>query len=136
MSFLFSTNSNNALASRVASDVIFLHLTFTKFRTPFRKIFFYYPIRIHAKHQKSEKLKSLRLREKKREKVFNPLSDDRILASSKLKTCADDNFNVANMMQSFFNKVYNIVGKGENCGDQHFCPFPTFLSQDFVLRVV
>ena len=43
---------------------------------------------------------------------------------SKLKAFADENSNVAQMMQFFFDWEENIVGKGENAGNQHFLLFP------------
>ena len=43
---------------------------------------------------------------------------------SKLKAFPDDNSNVAQMMQFFFDWEENIVGKGENAGNQHFLLFP------------
>ena len=44
--------------------------------------------------------------------TFNPLPDDRILTLCKLKAFADDNFDAAQMLQFFFCRVGNIVGKG------------------------
>ena len=55
---------------------------------------------------------------------FNPLADDKILDWSKLKAFADDNLNVAKIMISLYDRVENIVGKGENAGNQHFLLFP------------
>ena len=55
--------------------------------------------------------------------VNRPLPDCKVLASSKLKAFADDNVIMAEMVQSFFDKVENIVGKGENAGYQHFLLF-------------
>ena len=54
----------------------------------------------------------------------NFLQDDKILASSKLRAFADDNFDVVQMMQFFIYKVENIVAKGENAVYQHFLLFP------------
>ena len=51
---------------------------------------------------------------------INPLPDDNILAMSKLKAFADDNFNMSHF---FCDRVENIVGKGENAGDQYFLIF-------------
>ena len=42
---------------------------------------------------------------------------------SKLKAFADDNLNVAKMMEFFFDRLENIVGIGENAGCQHFLLF-------------
>ena len=43
---------------------------------------------------------------------------------TKLKACADDKLNVAEMTVSVFDSVENTVGKGENAGYQHFLLFP------------
>ena len=43
---------------------------------------------------------------------------------TKLKAFADDNINVAQLMSPVFDRVENIVGKGENAGYQHFLLFP------------
>ena len=57
--------------------------------------------------------------------VFNPLANNRILASSNFKVFADNKFFVAFIMEiPVFDRVENIVGKGENADYQHFllCP--------------
>ena len=56
--------------------------------------------------------------------VFNPLPNDQILDWPKFKAFAEDNLNVAKMMVSLYDRVENIVGKGENAGYQHFLLFP------------
>ena len=48
---------------------------------------------------------------------------DKILGQSKLKAFADDNLNVAKTVKFLFDRVENIVGKGENAGYQHFLLF-------------
>ena len=50
--------------------------------------------------------------------------EDKILAMSKLKAFAADNFNVAQMMHFFFDRIENFVKKGENADYQHFLLFP------------
>ena len=40
------------------------------------------------------------------------------------KAFADDKFRVAKMMNFVLDRVGNIVGKGENAGNQHFLLFP------------
>ena len=45
---------------------------------------------------------------------------------TKFKVFADDKLNVAQMMISVFDKVKNIVGKGENAGYQHFLLFQQY----------
>ena len=42
---------------------------------------------------------------------------------SKFKASADDKFGVAEIMGFVFERVENIVGKGENAGYQHFLLF-------------
>ena len=55
---------------------------------------------------------------------INSLPNNKILNWSKLKAFADDNSNVAKMMNPVSDRVENIVGKGENAGNQHFLLFP------------
>ena len=63
---------------------------------------------------------------------INPLPDDKSSLLSKLKAFADENFNVVQMMQFFYDRVKNIVGKGENAGYKPFLLFPQcFLSASF-----
>ena len=50
------------------------------------------------------------------ENVINSLPHDKILAIPKLKTFADDKFDVDKMMISVFDKVVNIMGKGKKSG--------------------
>ena len=40
------------------------------------------------------------------------------------------------MMIPVFDRVENIVGKGENAGYQHFLLFPTMFSKGFLYRVI
>ena len=51
--------------------------------------------------------------------------NDKILAlmSTKLKAFADNKFNDAKIMQSIFDRVEIIAGKGENASYQHFLPY-------------
>ena len=51
-------------------------------------------------------------------------------ALSKFKAFADDNFNVAKILQSVTDRAENIVGKAENAAlqNQHFLLFPQFLA--------
>ena len=48
----------------------------------------------------------------------NAFPDDKILDLSKFKTFTDDNVDVAQMVQFFFDRTKQIVGKGENAGYQ------------------
>ena len=50
----------------------------------------------------------------------NLLPNDEILAVTKLKTSEDGRINEAQMMISVFNRLENIVGKGENASYQRF----------------
>ena len=45
--------------------------------------------------------------------VFNPFPQDKILDQPKLKAFADDTLNVTKMVISVFDRVENMVGKGE-----------------------
>ena len=60
--------------------------------------------------------------------IVNPLQDNKMLALSTLTALAHDIFNVAQMMQFSFDKIENIVGKGENAV---FSPFTTLFSKSF-----
>ena len=55
---------------------------------------------------------------------INSLPNDKILDVIKLKAFADDKINVAQMMIPVFDRVENIVGKGEHAVYQHFLLFP------------
>ena len=54
----------------------------------------------------------------------NFLPNDKILGLSKLKALTDNKFNIVKMMISVFDRVENIVEKGENAGYQQFLLFP------------
>ena len=63
----------------------------------------------------------------------------KILDVTKLETFADNKINAAQVMISVFDRVENMVGKGENDGYQHFLLFPQcFLKASFLgsLKVV
>ena len=62
-----------------------------------------------------------------------PLPNDKILKVNKLKTFADDKFNLAKMTISVFDRVENTVGKGEIAGYQHFLLFPQCFPKSFSL---
>ena len=57
---------------------------------------------------------------------FKSIPDDKIVALTNVKVFADDKFHVAKMMISVFD-TENIVGNGENAGNQHFLLFPQSL---------
>ena len=55
---------------------------------------------------------------------LNSLPDNKILDWSQLKAFADGKLKELNIMIFVFDRVENIVGKGENAGNQHFFLFP------------
>ena len=61
---------------------------------------------------------------------MNSLPNDKILDVTKLKAFADDKMNIAQMMIFVFDRVENIVGRGENAGYQHFLLFPKCFQKD------
>ena len=63
---------------------------------------------------------------------FNSLSNDKILDVTKLKAFADDKISVAQMIISVFDRLENIVGKGENAGYQHFLFTQCFQKASFL----
>ena len=56
--------------------------------------------------------------------ILNPLSYDRFLDETKLKAAADENLNMAQMIEFILERIENIVGKGENASNQCFLLFP------------
>ena len=62
---------------------------------------------------------------------INSLPNIKILALSKLK--AEDKINLTHKLEFDFERVENIVGKGENAGYQHFLLFPQCF-QSFLSR--
>ena len=68
--------------------------------------------------------------------ILNSLLNNKILHMIKLKAFEDDKITVAQMMISVFHRVENIVGKGENAGNQHFLLFQSMFSKGFFLGVV
>ena len=61
----------------------------------------------------------------------NYLPNDTFLDYTKLQIFADDKSNVAVMMISVFDRVEDIVAKGESAA---FSPFPTMISKGFFVR--
>ena len=57
-------------------------------------------------------------------KAINSLPNSRSFAWSRLKGFADNISNMAQMIVLKFERVENIVGKGENAGYWHFLLFP------------
>ena len=60
---------------------------------------------------------------KKCVKVLKSLTNNKNIQLPKLKTFVDDNLSGIHMVGGVFNRVGNIVGKGENAGYQHFLLF-------------
>ena len=56
--------------------------------------------------------------------LLNPLPDDKILDSSKLKEFADDNFKFDENGRKLSKRVENTVGKGEIARCEQFLLFP------------
>ena len=56
--------------------------------------------------------------------MFSPLPEDKILDWTELKAVANDKLDVAKIMISVYDRVENIVEKGENAGYQQFLLFP------------
>ena len=54
----------------------------------------------------------------------NSLPKDKSLDWSKFEALADDKRHVTQKFKFFNGRVENIVGKGENAGNQHFLLFP------------
>ena len=67
---------------------------------------------------------------------LNLLPNDEMLDSSKLKAFPDNKIDFAKVVIFVFDRVENIVAKGENAGNQHFFPFPTMFSKGFFPKVV
>ena len=55
--------------------------------------------------------------------LINSLPNNKILDWTKLKAFADDKLDIAKTMTSVYDRVENIVGKGENASYQHFLLF-------------
>ena len=55
---------------------------------------------------------------------FNSLPNDKILDWSNLKAFAGDKINVTENLKFVLGRTENIMGKGENAGNQHFLLFP------------
>ena len=58
--------------------------------------------------------------------LLSPLTHDKILDCMKLKSFADDNSYVAQIVQSSSDRVENFVGKGENAGYLHNLLLPQY----------
>ena len=67
---------------------------------------------------------------------FNPLPNDKILDLSKFKAIANDNPNLGKMAKSVCGWLLNIVGKGENAGNQHFLLFLQCFQKASFFKVV
>ena len=58
------------------------------------------------------------------ERCINSLTYDKIFYQSEFKAISDDNINRTKKLKLVYGRVENIVGKGENAGNQHFLLFP------------
>ena len=56
-------------------------------------------------------------------RMIKPLPNDKILDMTKLKAFSNNKLDVGKMTISLFDRVENIVGKGENAGYLHFLLF-------------
>ena len=66
---------------------------------------------------------------------LNSLPNNKFLDGSKLKASADDKIIVIKILKIVLQGIGNIVGKGENAGNQHF-HFPTMFSKKIFVRVI
>ena len=57
-------------------------------------------------------------------KSFDFLPSNKFLDQAKFKAFADDKFSAAKIINPVFDRVENIVGIGENAGNQHFLLLP------------
>ena len=64
----------------------------------------------------------------------NSIPNYKTLDRTKLEVCADDKFSVNVMNLVTFDRVENIVGKGDNAGYQHCVLFPQCFLQFFPSR--
>ena len=55
--------------------------------------------------------------------LFQSLPNNKILDLSKLKVFADNKINMTQKLKLALGRKENIVGKGENAGNQHFLLF-------------
>ena len=62
---------------------------------------------------------------------INSLPNNKILASSRLKTFAENKLKVCSNYEFIHNRIENSVGKGENAGYQHFLLFPKCFQKPF-----
>ena len=64
-------------------------------------------------------------------KSSKPLPDNKILAMSKLKAFADNNFNLCKITKFVQHRLEKNVRRGENAGNQHFLQFPKYFPKAF-----
>ena len=64
-------------------------------------------------------------------RLFNFSLDENFLDWTKFKAFSEEKLNVAKIMISVFDRVENIVRKGENAGYQHFLLFPQCFQKVF-----
>ena len=66
--------------------------------------------------------------------ICNPSSEDKILALSELKASADHKLKFIQNILFVFDRIENIVGKGENAGYQQILLFQQCFSKVFYLH--
>ena len=74
--------------------------------------------------------------ENKTKNDLNSLPNEKVLYWSKSKAFADDRIKVLKMMILVFDRVENIVVKGENAGYQHFLLFLQCFQGLFYTRLI
>ena len=68
---------------------------------------------------------------------INSLPNDKCLHWSKFKAFADDEKKKVGLkLKTVHGRLENIIGKGENAGNQHFLLFPQCFQKSFSLGVV
>ena len=65
---------------------------------------------------------------------FNSVPNNKILDLSKLRAFADNKIRLARMMVFVFDRIENIMEKGENAGYQYFLLFPQCFQKVFNSR--
>ena len=66
--------------------------------------------------------------------AFNTVPKDKMLDWPKLKAFANNEINLTQKLKFVLEWVENIVGKGENAGNQHFLLFPQCFQKTFISR--
>ena len=67
---------------------------------------------------------------------LNLLPNHKILDKSELKALADNKIKVTEKLDFVLGRIENIVGKGENAGNQHFLLFPQCFQKAFYVLFI